>query len=109
MSQDSNFVVIAVLHAKPGSENQLMELIHKTADQSWKEEGVKYYAVHQVSEKPSSFLHVEVYKSKAAYYTHLETSHVKEIIAKVGDLVSEPVLVIESNSLFSAENIKSAL
>jgi len=39
----------------------------------------------------------------------LETSHVKEIIAKVGDLVSEPVLVIESNSLFSAENIKSAL
>lgn len=99
----SAHVVVAVAKAKAGHENELKSRIEGVAKASWEEPGVISYAVHDVQDQPGSFMMVEVYASDQAFQDHLETEHVKALIADLPGMVEGELLVYQGKaSGFSA-------
>ena len=96
-------VVVATAKAQAGQERELKRRLHEVAAASWDEPGVLTYAVHDVADKPGEFLMVEVYASREAFDAHLETSHVKGLIADLEHLVEGELAVHQATAVdFSA-------
>ncbi|MCX6441086.1 MAG: putative quinol monooxygenase [Actinobacteria bacterium] len=102
-------IVTAVFEAKQGKEMHLREELHAGAKESWKESGVRAYTVHEVKDKPGTFMNIEVYASEADFRSHLETPHVKSFLGKLDDLLANPLIVYQGTAIFSGESSKSAL
>jgi quinol monooxygenase YgiN len=102
-------IVTAIFKAKPGKESQLHAELHAGATESWKEDGVRGYYVHELIDQPGTFMNIEVYRDAEAFASHLETNHVKSFLGKLDDLLSEPLTVYQGNALFGGEGSKAAL
>lgn len=101
-------IVTAIFRAKPSKEAELYDELHSGAAASWQEAGVKGYFVHQLNDQPGSFMNIEIYADEAAFKSHLETPHVKSLLGKLADLLTEPPTVFQGRSLFGGENSKAA-
>lgn len=88
-----HLVVVAIATAQAGKESELKSRLEGVAVASWDEPGVVTYAVHDLVDQPGSFMMVEVYASQAAFDAHLETEHVKALIADLGSLVEGELVV----------------
>jgi quinol monooxygenase YgiN len=102
-------IVTAIFKAKPGKAVELHAELHAGAAESWKEDGVRGYYVHELIDQPGSFMNIEVYKDAAAFASHLETDHVKSFLGKLDELLAEPLTVYQGTALFGGENSKAAL
>jgi quinol monooxygenase YgiN len=91
-------VVVAVAKAQSGKEDELGHRIQHVAEQSWLEPGVISYAVHAVADEPGQFMMVEVYASDEAFQDHLDTEHVKSLIADLPGLVDGDLLVYQGHA-----------
>ena len=90
---NEHLVVVAIATAKAGQEAVLKERLEGVARDSWAEPGVVFYAVHDLVDRPGEFMMVEVYADRAAFDAHLDTSHVKALIADLDTLVEGELVV----------------
>lgn len=102
-------IITAIFEAKPGKEAELRAQLHAGASASWGEPGVLAYTVHELIDKPGSFMNIEVYASEADFKSHLETPYVKALLAMLDELLATPLTVYQGTSIFSGEHPKSAL
>lgn len=102
-------VVTAIYTAKPGNEAALRKIIYATARESWKESGISKYSVNEVQDRAGRFLLVAVFDSREAFNSHLNTNHVKEIVAALDELTDGTSQVFEGDSVLTSEHIKSLL
>lgn len=102
-------IVTAIFEAKPGKAAELRAQLHAGAVESWKESGVRAYTVHELIDKPGTFMNIEVYGSEADFESHLETAHVKSFIGMLDELLAKPLTVYKASAIFAGENPKSAL
>jgi quinol monooxygenase YgiN len=102
-------IVTAIFEAKPGKEEELRKQLHIGASESWKEPGVKSYAVHELVDRPGVFMNIEVYADEAAFKSHLETPHVKAFIGMLDELLANPLTVYQGSPVFAGQDPKSAI
>ncbi len=102
-------IVTAIFEAKAGKADELRKQLHSGASQSWKESGVKSYAVHELIDRPGVFMNIEVYENEAAFKSHLETDHVKAFLGMLDDLLANPLTVYQGSALFVGESAKSSI
>lgn len=102
-------IVTAIFKAKQGKETELRSELHTGARASWNEVGVRGYSVHELMDQPGTFMNIEIYADESAFQAHLDTPHVKSFIAKLDDLLSEPLTVYQGKALFAGENLKASL
>ena len=105
----NHLVVVATAKAQLGQEDELKSRLEGVAKASWDEPGVVTYAVHDLVDKPGEFMMVEVYASREAFDAHLETDHVKRLIADLGDLVEGELVVHQGTATGFSEGPKGAL
>ena len=108
MTQE-HLVVVAIATAQAGKEAELNSRLEGVATASWDEPGVVTYAVHDLRDHPGSFMMVEVYASQAAFDAHLETAHVKALIADLGSLVEGELVVHQGTASDFSAGSKGAL
>jgi quinol monooxygenase YgiN len=101
--------IVAVATAQAGKEAELKRRIEGVARASWDEPGVLTYAVHELEDQPGRFMMVEVYKSDAAFQSHLDSDHVTAFIADWPDLVTHDLEVFEGKAASFAEGEKGLL
>ena len=94
----SHRVVVAVAVAQSGKEDELGSRIRHVAEQSWLEPGVVSYAVHNVADQPGHYMMVEVYASDEAFQDHLDTDHVKQLIADLPHLIDGELTVYQGHA-----------
>lgn len=104
-----HLVVVAVATAKAGQEAQLKDRLEGVARASWEEPGVVTYAVHDLVDRPGEFMMVEVYASREAFDAHLETSHVKSLIADLENLVEGELVVHQALAADFSSGSKGSL
>lgn len=105
----SAHVVVAVAKAKAGHENELRSRIEGVAKASWEEPGVISYSVHDVQDEPGSYMMVEVYASDQAFQDHLDTEHVKALIADMPGMIEGELLVYQGKASSFASGPKGSL
>ena len=89
-----SFTLIAKIKAKPGSEKALedafRDMIKKVRAS---EPGCLTYILHKSNEDPSAFVWYETYTDEAAFTTHRKTDHMKEMGARIANLLAEKPLI----------------
>jgi quinol monooxygenase YgiN len=92
---DAYHLVIAHLPAKPGHLAEVEAVVERMLARALQDEpGLLRYSVHRVPDA-SALLHVEVYASKAAFQAHLDSAHVVELQAVIGEHLSGEIVVTE--------------
>ena len=85
-----SFTLIAKIKAKPGSENDLeaafRDMIKKVRAA---EPGCLTYVLHKSNEDPTTFVWYETYTDEAAFAGHRKTDHMKEMCARIANLLAE--------------------
>jgi quinol monooxygenase YgiN len=102
-------IVTAIFEAKAGKVDELRKQLHNGASESWKEPGVKSYAVHELIDRPGVFMNIEVYADEAAFKSHLETPHVKAFLGMLDDLLANPLTVYQGSAQFVGEHAKATI
>lgn len=86
-------VVVAVITAAPGREDEFAQRLTHVAECSQQEPGVLSYSVHRVPDT-AQYVLVEAYASREAFNEHLATEHVSSFMAQFDDLtIGEPQIL----------------
>jgi quinol monooxygenase YgiN len=85
-----SLTLIARIKAKPGSENDLeaafRDMIKKVRAA---EPGCLTYVLHKSNEDPTTFVWYETYTDEAAFAAHRKTDHMKEMGARIANLLAD--------------------
>lgn len=94
-----SLTVFAIFKAKPGQEaalkNELLALLPPTRQEA----GCINYDLHVDTENPARFIFHENWASKAHLDAHLATPHLKALVAKLPDLIAEPLQLILADKI----------
>jgi len=74
-------VVTAFWEASPGEEDAVAAILCRFAPQARAEPGVESFVIHRSRGEPSKFFFYEVFKDEAAFASHQQTAHFKNLIA----------------------------
>lgn len=91
MSSDLPLTVIAHLKAKPGSEGALRDALLGIVSPTRAEAGCNAYELHVSADDSRHFIVYEQWANDAALAAHFDEEHLKSFVAKVADIISEPV------------------
>ena len=80
--------VIALIPAKPGSEDVVRDALVTLVAATRQEEGCVSYDLHESQAAPGTFVTVEVWRDQAALDGHMGTPHIAAAFAAVGDHVA---------------------
>ena len=83
--------VIARLRAKAGQEAMLRQELKKLVTPTRAEAGCVLYDLHESNSEPGLFVFYETWKRDADLDAHFETPHITAFLAKVPELVEEPI------------------
>ncbi|MEQ8824846.1 MAG: putative quinol monooxygenase [Filomicrobium sp.] len=89
----ANLYTIAVLKAKTGKEQALIEVLQKLADETRKEDGAEEYGFIQDQKSPHVVLSYEKWRDADAEAAHWKTAHLKTAIAEFGDILDGQPLI----------------
>ncbi len=78
--------VVATFLARPGKEVELRTALIGLLAPTRAESGCLNYDLHQSPEDPAKFLFHENWTSKAVLDAHLQSSHIKALLPRVGEL-----------------------
>lgn len=85
--------VVAVLTAKPGSEDVVSGALAKLAAATREEEGCVSYELLVSRADPSTFITIEQWQSQGHLDAHMQAPHVAEAFATAGDhLAAAPAI-----------------
>ena len=101
----TGFAVIVVFKLKPGMRPAFRALIDSNAQQSASSEAeCRRFDVLEPDEEPDTVMLYEIYASRAAFQTHLDSAHYRAFAAASADLcvtksVTPCTLVFEGGAL----------
>ena len=72
-----HLAVLAIMKARPGMEERLLEELTKLVEPTRKEDGCIQYDLHVSLTDPAEFLFVEAWSNQAALSKHAESDHVQ--------------------------------
>jgi quinol monooxygenase YgiN len=84
------FAMVVFLTAKEGEGKKLEELFKPAVEGSRKEKGCTAYDLNRDLQETSKYYVYERWQSLAALEAHMETSHIKALLSKIGDVVTGP-------------------
>jgi quinol monooxygenase YgiN len=91
--KDKKVTVLALVKAKEGLEEEVMQECSSLVDPTRNEAGCINYGLHQSTDDKSVFMFYENWKSMQDLEKHRETPHLKAFRQKIGDLVAKPIEV----------------
>jgi len=83
--------VVAVFRARPGHEVTLGAALRAMLLPTREEAGCLNYDLHQVSDDPGLFFFHETWGSVDHHRAHLDTPHVRRLLAVSPDMLLEPI------------------
>ncbi len=78
--------VVAILHARPGKEDELRELLEGLIEPTRGESGCIGYHLHTNDDDPAEFVFIEEWDESASLDAHFTTSHIGDAVARMPDL-----------------------
>ena len=93
MSLPTYVTVVAELSAKPGREEELLQLLLSIIEPVRREDGCIQYDLHISTSDPASFLFYENWKDDDALKRHLASEHMRAFFAKAAELLAGPAKV----------------
>jgi quinol monooxygenase YgiN len=81
--------VIAVITAKPGSEQLVQQALTELVEPTRSEPGCLSYSLLVSAADPATFITVETWRSQADLDAHLQTPHVQQALAAAGDHLAQ--------------------
>ena len=82
--------VVAVLTAKPGSEEVVRSALSALVAPTRGEEGCLSYSLYESAVAPGVFITVELWRGQADLDAHMQTDHIQATLAAAGDALAEP-------------------
>ncbi|WP_018155878.1 putative quinol monooxygenase [Demetria terragena] len=82
--------VVAVITAKPGSEDVVREAMKGLVEPTRSEEGCISYDLSESAASAGTFVTVEVWSDPADLDKHLETPHIQNALAVLGSELAAP-------------------
>jgi quinol monooxygenase YgiN len=80
-------VVVAVMKAKAGSEQEMEKALRDMIPMVETEEGTMVYTLHRTKKDPQKFLMYEKYRDKEAFKYHSSTPYFAELFGKIAPLL----------------------
>lgn len=80
--------VVALIPAKPGSEDVVRAALQTLVAATREEEGCISYDLYDSAATPGTFVTVERWRGQADLDTHLQTPHLQAALAEAGDAMS---------------------
>jgi len=102
-------VVVAVLSARLGREDELADSLAELAAATHQEPGCRRYAVHRDVDDPKRFVLIEQWETRAALDEHFTQPHMAVAAERAGELVDGPLLSVFCSSLPAGDPSKGAL
>lgn len=89
----SDLDVIAVIEAKPGTEDEVNAAMQELAIATRAEEGCISYELKVATDKPTTFITVEKWRSQEDLDGHLNSAHIAKTLEVAGPhLASQPAI-----------------
>jgi quinol monooxygenase YgiN len=83
--------VVAVFRTRAANETALRTALHAMILPTREEPGCMNYDLHQAENDPGSFFFHETWESAEHHRAHLDTPHVRQMLALTSDLLVEPI------------------
>ena len=105
----SNVIVVAILQAKPGSEDAARALLTETIEATHLESGCHSYALHVSKQDPTQFVIVENWDSQDDLNDHFGTPHMAKLAGAAGDLLAAPPTIVFTEPIPVGDTVKGTL
>jgi len=102
-------VVVGSLKARPGKEDEAREALAGLLAPTHAEDGCILYALHQGAADKTRFSFVERWESQEKLDAHLGSDHIAAVLARAGELLSEPPDIVAYDALPQGEERKGSL
>lgn len=86
----SDLDVVALIKAKPGSEQIVSDALSALVAPTQAEEGCISYTLHVSAADPTTFVTIERWRSQDDLDAHMKTPHIAETFKVAGDHLAEP-------------------
>lgn len=83
--------VVAFFRTRPGNEMALRTALQAMLQPTRKEAGCRNYDLHQAEDDPGSFFFHETWESADHHRAHVDSPHVRQLLALTSDLLVEPI------------------
>jgi quinol monooxygenase YgiN len=90
----SEVVVVGAFVAREGKEDEAVEAFKGLVEPTHGEDGCILYALHRGNDDPRRLAFIERWESKALLQDHLESDHVKAVLAVADDLFSSADITV---------------
>ncbi len=88
---DEKITVLAILKAKPGSEEELKSLAETLVEPTRAEADCISYDLHQDTAEPARLMFYENWQSKNSLDQHIQTPHLQDFLSKTESLLTGPL------------------
>lgn len=85
----ANLQVVAVITAKPGSEQVVGDALSTLVEPTRSEAGCASYQLFVSAADPATFITVETWGSQDELNAHLQSPHVQQALSAVGDHLAQ--------------------
>lgn len=109
MSNTAQFVVVATVEVKPGSEEAVQALLEAAIVETHGEEGCISYALHRDVENAQRFVMVERWASKEALDAHFTKPYMATLFGALPEHVSAPPVIIRTEPVVLGDAAKGVL
>ena len=82
--------LVVRMNAKPGRKTALERALRAAVAPTHAEPGCLRYALHRAIDEPSVFVLVERWRSQSDLDEHMQTPHLVELLATLGELLAGP-------------------
>ena len=104
-----NVIVVAVLQAKPGSEETALAVLTETLEATHQEAGCRTYALHVSKQDPAQFVLVERWDDQEALDAHFGQPHMAKLAGAAGDLLAAPPTIVFTEPIAIGDPAKGTL
>ena len=97
---DANpLTVVAIFHARPRRERTLSRALRAMLAPTRQEAGCLTYDLHRSNDDPRLFFFHETWASIDDHRAHLDTQHVRRLLAITPDLLLEPIRELKGSRI----------
>ena len=90
----SEVVVVGAFIAREGKEEEAVEAFQALVEPTHGEDGCTHYARHRGNDDPRKLAFIERWESKELLEAHLQSDHVKDVLAKADDLFASADITV---------------
>jgi len=90
----SEVVVVGSFSAREGKESEAVSAFRALVEPTHAEDGCVLYALHQGRDDARKLAFIERWESKELLEAHLQSDHVKDVLAKADDLFASADITV---------------